>query len=393
MAETAQKQFISLPLKFVFTDEGSSALLRQNVRINRLKMGDQTEDYGVFLDKITPDFLQRMIMMNYISKIEVSGVDPAESRTDIIGLSKLIVLSILNKSYADICLEQLLASSPVKQWNHLNPSMVIDDKTQFKDGLLESFMERHSDELTEIQQELMDPIINNINNDTALQQDEKENRCNLLHDFLSSIYPLAWFAIIKFRNTREYSFLLRTVRLCLVESLKKTNVAEFASLMLMELASNIVNINIQKEAKKLYGNENLDVKQILLDPKWRLPVIESLRQKKNLLTFSWKLGGGTTSFVVGSKGRFQVVLYDQDINYIATRDSMAQSKSADVKRFNLSEFYKKLHDSGNDLELGMFYLSFLDEACTNMGVKFESAVNQSQLSGMGQTITTLSFIL
>ena len=393
MAVTGQKQLISLPLKFVFTDAGSSALLRQNVRINRLKMGDQTDDYGIFVDKVTPDFLQRMIMMNYISKIEVSGVDPTESRTDIIELSKLIVLSILYKNFADVSLEQLLASTPVKQWNHLNPSLVIDDKTQFKEGLLQSFIDRHSGELAEIQQELLDPVVRNINTDTGLQQDEKEHRQNLLRIFLSSVYPLAWFAVLKFRNTREYPFLLRTVRLCLVESLKKTNVAEFASLMLMELASNIVNLNIQKEAKRMFGNENLDIKQMLMDPKWRLPVIESLRKKNNLLTFSWKLGGGGTSLIKGARGRFQVVLYDQDINYIATRDSVAQSKTADVKRFNLSEFYKKLHDSGNDLDLGMFYLSFLDEACSNMGIKFESAVNQSQLSGMGQTITTLSFIL
>ena len=84
MAMTAneKKLLISLPLKFVFTEEGASSLIRQKVQIKRLKMGDQTDDYGVFLDKITSDFLQRMVMMNYISKIEVSGVEPIESRSE-----------------------------------------------------------------------------------------------------------------------------------------------------------------------------------------------------------------------------------------------------------------------------------------------------------------------
>ena len=391
MAANERKQFISLPLKFVFTETGASALLRQNVKINRLKMGDQTEDYGVLMDKITPDFLQRMIMMNYISKIEVSGVEPAESRTDIVELSKLIVFSILFRNFADVSLEQLLTSNPVKQWNHLNPSLVIDEKTQFKEGLLQSFVEQHMDELKEIQSELMEPIYNNIDSDTALEQDEKEHRKEILQNMFSSIHPLGWFTVLKFRKTRDFHFLIRAVRLCLVESLKKTNLAEYSSMMLMELASNIVNLNIQKEAKQLYGNENLNVKQLILDPQLRLPVIESLRKKNNLLTFSWKLGG--TSLAIGTRGRFQVVLYDQDINFAATRESMSQSKSADVRRFNLSEFYKKLHQSGNDLDLGMFYLSFLDEACNNMGIKFESMVSQTQFSGRGQTITTLTFLL
>ena len=391
MAASGRKQVISLPLKFVFTEAGSSALLRQNVKINRLKMGDQTENYGVFMDKITPEFLQRMVMMNYISKIEVSGVEPVESKTDIIELSKLIVSSILYRNFADVSLDQLLASEPVKQWNHLNPSMVIDEKTQFKDGLLETFIERHPDELGEVQQELLNPIFKIIDNDVSIEEDEKEHRRSMLYGMISSTHHLAWFTILKFQAARDFQVLLRIMRLCLTDFLKKTNIAEYSSLMLMELASNIININIQKESKRLYQKEHLNASQVIQDPQLRLPVIESLRKKNSLLTFSWKLGG--TSHSIGTRGRFQVVLYDQDINFVATKESLTQSKNADARRFNLSEFYRKLSQSGNDLDLGMFYLSFLDEACNNMGIKFESMVNQTQSSGMGQTITTLTFIL
>ena len=391
MAANERKQLISLPLKFVFTEEGASALIRQNVQIKRLKMGDQTENYGVFLDKITSDFLQRMVMMDYISKIEVTGVEPIESRSDIVELSKLIVLSILFRNFAEVSQEQLLSSKPVKQWNYANPSLIIDEKTQFKDGLLQSFMERHAEELDSLQQEVLDPILQNINIDSSLEENEKKHRHEILRGFISVSYPLIWFVLLKFRNDRDYYNLLRTVRLCLSESLKKTNLAEYTSLMLMELATNIGNLNIQKEAKLLYKTENLDIKTVILDPKLRLPVIESLRKKNSLLTFSWKLGG--TSIGIGTKDRFQVILYDHDINFEATKESIAQSKSADVKRFNLSEFYKKLYNSGSDLDLGMFYLSFLDEACENMGIKFEAMVNQSQFSGTGLTFTTLTFSL
>ncbi|MCL1928433.1 MAG: hypothetical protein FWG07_06555 [Treponema sp.] len=391
MATNERKQIISLPLKFVFTEDGATALFRQNVKINRLKMGDQTEDYGVLMDKITTDFLQRMVMMNYISKIEVSGVEPVESRTDIIELSKLIVFSILFRNFADVSLGQLLASESLKQWNRLNPSMVIDEKTQFKEGMLESFIERQTEEMANIQNELLEPLFSNIENDTSLEKDEKVHRREIIQSMVSSIRPLAWFVILKFCKTRDFFLMLRPLRQCLVEFLKKTNIAEYSSLMLMELASNIVNLNIQKEAIRLYGNQNLDVRHVIRDPQLRLPVIDSLRKKNNLLTFSWKLGGA--SLAIGTREKFQIVLYDQDINFIATKETLAQTKSADARRFNLSEFYRKLNKSGNDLDLGMFYLSFLDEACSNMGIKFESMVNQTQFSGMGQTITTLTFLL
>jgi hypothetical protein len=332
-------------------------------------------------------------MMNYISKIEVSDVEPSESRTDIIELSKLIVFSLLFRNFADASLDKLLSSNLVKQWNHFNPSLVIDEKTQLKEDMLQSFIEKHTEELESIKKELLAPILKNIESDPRLEPEEKDHSREILQSFIASIPPLGWFTILKFCNNRDFHFLLKTVRLCLAESLKKINLAEYSSLMLMELASNIVNLNIQKEAKRLYGNEKLNMRQVIQDPQLRLPVIDSLRKNSNLLTFSWKLGG--TSRAIATRGRFQVVLYDQDINYEATRETIAQSKNADVKRFNLSEFYKKLHQSGNDLDLGMFYLSFLDEACNNMGIKFESMVSQSLLTGtgMGQTINTLAFLL
>ncbi|MDR0447256.1 MAG: hypothetical protein LBH07_01155 [Treponema sp.] len=391
MAENKQKQFIALPLKFVFTDMGASTLINQNVRINRLKMGDQTDNYGVFMDKITPDFLQRMILMDYISKIEVSGVEPVESRSKIIELSKLIVFSILYRNFAKVSQNQILASEPVKRWNKANPAMIIDEKTAFKEGQVQSFMERQAKEISEIKYGLLEPLFKNIETDSELQDDEKELHREILELFLSSFYPIAWFALLKFHKSNDFEVLNKIVMNCLKESLKKINIAEYCSLMIMELATNIGNLNIQKEAKLLYKTGIVNIKQIVLDPKLRLPVIESLRKKNNLLTFSWKLGG--TSGAVGTKGKFQIELYDHDFHYTATKESVAQSKTADARRFDLSEFYQKLNDSGNDLDLGMFYLTFLDEACANMGIKFETMVFQSHHSGAGQTITTLTFSL
>jgi hypothetical protein len=380
-----RKEAIELPLKFVFTEEGASALMRQNVKFNRLTMGDKSEEYGVFLDKVTPAFLQRMVQADYISKIEVSGVEPVESRQDIIELSRLIVFGVLYRCYAETALEQVLGAEPVKQWNHSNPSLVIDEKTQFREGLLKSFLDRHEGELGDIQKELLDPVYRNIDEDESLRPDEKEHRRDILGNLLAAAPALLWFALLKFRKTRNILFVLRDQRLCLSEFLKKANLAEYASLMLMELASNIENLNILREAKVIHKTNHVDIRKVLQDSTLRLPVIESLRRNNSLLTFSWKLGG--TSLAIGKRGRFQILLYDRDINYRETRESFDAAGAINASRYNLSEFYRQLHAGGNDLDLGIFYLSFLSEACENMGIKFESMVTQHT----GLTITTLGF--
>jgi hypothetical protein len=380
---------IELPLKIIFTETGSSALMNQKVKINRLKMGDQSDEYGIFLETVTPASLERMIMADYISKIEVAGVEPVSSRAEIIDLSKLIIFSILYRTYSLVSLEQILAADPVKKWNHANPSQVIDEKTQFKEGEVQQYLQDNAEGLAEIQKEILEPVYKNITDDKTLLPDEKQSRTRILQNFLFFTNPLTWFVLLRFRTSREYLYLIRNVQLCLREFLQKSNIAEYTALMLMELASNIENVNILKEAKLFYKTDRVHIHKVLQDPNLRLPVIEEMRKKNNLLTFSWKLGG--TSMAIGTRGRFQVILYDQDVNYRETRETLDATKTADVKRYNLSEYYKKLYNSGNELELGMFYLSFLDEACETMGIKFESMVNQTQYTG--QTITTLTFTL
>jgi hypothetical protein len=389
MSETEKKQFIELPLKFVFTEAGASALMKQKVKINRLKMGDRTEDYGIFVEKVTSDFLQHMVTADYLSKVEVAGVEPVTNRAEIIDLTKLIIFGALYRNYTLVSLERIQGMEPVKKWNHANPFEIIDEKTRFQGESLGNFMVSHTAELAEIRKELLEPVYKSINSDNTLLEEEKRIRILILRKFLDFAHPLTWFVLIKFFKSPDYHYLIRDVRLGLVESFQKSNIAEYAALMLMELASNIGNLSMLKEAKLLYKTDRIHIQRILQDPKLRLPVIESLRKKNSLLTFSWKLGG--TSLGIGTRRRFQVQLYDRDINYKETRESLDATKTADVTRYNLSEFYRQLYKSGNELELGVFYLSFLSDACDHMGIKFESIVNQTQYTG--QTITTLSFTL
>jgi hypothetical protein len=382
-----KKTIFELPLKFVFTEEGSSMLIRQKVKFTRFKMGDNTEDYGVFLDKVVPSSVQRMLMAGYISKIEVSGIETVAARKEILDLSKLIVFSLLYARYGHASFTQAASAEVVKRWNHANPFSVIDEKTQFREGSVRDYLREHEDEVSEITGELLNPLNDSIARDETLLEDEKELQLMMAEKLLGFAHPLMWVVLIKFRSDPDYRFLLRDLRLCLVEYLKKTQVAEYAALSTVELAQNIENINILKEAQIFYKNKYVKLFKILQEPRFRIPVLEQMREKNNLITISWKIGGTSTS--IGTQGKLQVVLYDRELNYREMRGSFEATKSADTTRNSLTGYYNKLLANGNDLELGMYYLSYLDEACEKVGVKFECLVSQIPLSDV--TMTTLTF--
>jgi hypothetical protein len=387
MAVVRDKNFFELPLKFVFTEEGASVFMRQNKKLSRMKMGDSSEEYGVVLEKVTPVSIQRMMLVDYVSKIEVAGVDPVASRGEIIDLSKLIVYGLLYRQYGAVSLAQLFASEPVKKWNRFNPVTVIDEKTQFKDGFLQLFLQEHADEITEIRKHLLQPIRLSITNNNGLGADEKNIQLLSGEKFLEALNPVVWFVLLKFQETREYFTILADIRTVLSEYMQKSTVAEYVALLIIELAVNIENLNIQREAKLHY--KNVDINTVMADPQLRLPLINELRKKNSLVTFSWKIGG--TSSSIGTKGRLQLNLYDSKVGFREIRDGIEATKSADVNRKNLSDFYNELSQSGTDSELGLYYLSYVSAACEKVGIKFESVVSQADQTDL--TVTTLSFYL
>jgi hypothetical protein len=384
-----KKSVFELPLKFVLTEEGSSIFIRQKRKLVRLKMGDTSEEYGLSLDKTGAASLQRMLLVDYISKVEISEVDPVACRGEIIDFSKLLVYGLIYRQFSLVSFSQLLASEPIKRWNRANPFNIIDEKTQFKEGFLRSFLREHDREVAGLRQELLRPLHASIAKSDKFLAEEKNIQIFLSEKFVEMMNSAIWFLLLRFRDTREFPSLLTEIRMCLTEYMEKTKIAEYVALMIIELAVNIENLNILREAKLLYKNTNMDINSILSDPKLRTPVIEELRRKNSLVTFSWKFGGASSS--IGTRGRFQVTLYDKEPNYKEIRESIDATKSADVNRKNLSDFYRDLSKSGADSELGMYYLSYLNEACEQVGIRFESMVNQVQNTDV--TVTTLSFYL
>jgi hypothetical protein len=68
MAAGEKKSILKLPLKIILTQEGSTFFIRQNKKLLKFKLADNVEEYGIFLDEFTPATIQRLLLIDYISK-------------------------------------------------------------------------------------------------------------------------------------------------------------------------------------------------------------------------------------------------------------------------------------------------------------------------------------
>lgn len=387
MAAGEKKNLLNLPLKIILTQEGSTFFIRQNKKLLKFKLADNVEEYGISLDEFTPATVQRLLLIDYISKIEISKPEFVTSRQETMDLSKLIVYSVLYRQYDAYIFNQILNSDVIKKWNRLNPANIIDEKTHINDNFLRNVLKKNEKIIFEAKQEILSPLYTFINKNASLLPEEKNIQLLLSEKFMNNLRPFTWFIITKFKDADGFDAILRTIRSSLTEYMDKAKIAEYISLMLMELVINAENTNLRKEVKNMYKG-TVDPNTVMFDPNIRKKVIAELARKHELVFLSWKLGGGSTS--IGTQGKLQITLYNKDDQSESVKDNINDKKNADLKKKSLIDFYKEIPEGEEDTNLGMYYLSYLSEACEKVNVKFESMANQFRDSDL--TVINLSFI-
>jgi hypothetical protein len=383
-----RKSVLDLPVKVVLTEEGTTFFIRKGKNLKKFRLADNVEETGIMLDSFSPSSLQRMILVDYISKVEISKSEFMSSRQEIMDLSKLVVYSMLYRQYDSYIFIRVLSSDAIKKWNRLNPANIIDDKTRINDSFLQSVLKEKEKEIVGIRQEILAPMYAYISRNSSLLPEEKNIQLLLSEKFLTNLRPFTWFIIARFKGLDGYDQLLKDIRTSLAEYMEKSKIAEYVSLMIMELAMNAENSNLKREAKAIFRG-TIDMNAVLFDPNIRRQVVESLEKRDELVYLSWKLGSRNAS--IGTQGRLQITLFNKESEYQNMKETFDEKKSADLRKKSLQDFYKQLPNSEANAELGLYYLSYLSEACEKVNVKFESLVNQ--IPGSDLTVMTLALSL
>jgi hypothetical protein len=191
---------------------------------------------------------------------------------------------------------------------------------------------------------------------------------------------------MKFYKAEGFPEILSAIRSTLNEYMEKSKIAEYISLIVMELAINCENNNLRKEASISYRGLE-DSERLVYDNEIRAKIIQELIRKNELVFISWKLGGGSTS--IGKQGRIQITLYNKNDEFQEVKENIETKKSANVNKKSLIDFYRELPEGQEGTDLGLYYLSYLDDACKKVNVKFESLVNQYSSSDL--TVINLIF--
>ncbi|MBO4320119.1 MAG: hypothetical protein J5857_06590 [Treponema sp.] len=386
MSAAGKKFYLDLPLKVVLTEEGASHFISHKKKLLRFRLADNQEEYGISMDHFSPMSLQNMILVDYVSKLEISMSEFVSKRQEIMDLSKVIVYSILYKQFDREIFAALIQCDCVRRHNRSNPGQLIDEKTNISDKQLRTHLVMKENIIQAARQSILEPVWKSIMSNKDYTPEEKNIYLLMTEKFLNRLSLMNWYIITKFYKADGFIQIMSVIRQSLASYMDKSKVAEYISVMVMELALNCENTNMRKEARILYqGIENSD--SLIYDPDIRQKIVQELVRKHEVVFLSWKIGGGSTS--IGKQGSLNITLYNKDDEFQEVKENIENKMAADLNKKSLIDFYRQMPEGEEGTDLGLYYLSYLDDACKKVNVKFESLVNQFTASDL--TVISLKF--
>ena len=384
---SAEKKFsLNLPLKVILTEEGASHFISHKIKLLRFRLADNIEEYGISLNPFSPQSLQNMILVNYISKIEISMSEFVSVRQEVMDLSKVVVYSLLYKQFDRQLFADFIQTDAVQKHNRKNPTQLIDERTKMSENQLRQILASQKATVQLAKKGILDPVWKSLMENKDYSLEEKNIYLLMTEKFLNRLSLMNWYIITKFYRTEGFSQINIAIRHLLQVYMEKSRVAEYISILVMELALNSENTNMRKEAKRMFAGIE-DVDALIYDPEQREKIVAELKRNHEQVFISWKLGGGSSA--IGKQGRLQITLYNKDDEFQEVKENIESKASADTNKKSLIDFYRELPEGQESTDLGLYYLSYLDDACKKVNVKFESIVNQFSSSDL--TVINLIF--
>jgi CHAT domain-containing protein len=182
----------------------------------------------------------------------------------------------------------------------------------------------------------------------------------------------SWYIFYLISKTQERQEIIKKIENQLIEYLEKTKIADYFSLMLMEIIQNGEKAHLEKTARaRNILKENDEIDTVLKDQNTRQIIIDQAKKWNHNLSLMWKFENPDA---INSEYKLSVLLTNKGVVGDKTREKMQQKIKAEVKERDLSHFYEDADPLKLGAGLGLFYLSYIEEACKKEDIKFESRI-------------------
>ena len=356
-----REKLIATPIRLIFSADGINYFMRKNQKLNRFKLSNDTEELGIELVKFSPPTVQKMLLLGYLSVVDMTIEDVRKVRKDVIDVAKLISFGMFYLQFDMDVWAEIAKSDLIRKWNRRNPRNPIDRESPINAPFLQTAIDSRLDALSIIRQRILQPVFARIRKDGSVPAQEMAMQVFLANKFLDNLAPLSWLILSTNGLTDSNSEMYGRISGLLHIMMERSRVCEYIAMLIIELIMFLENSAkgaIKAEATGEGG----------------LSVLWKIRPRRNF---------------PNDRSRFTIVICDRKAVHRELGAKIYARANFQVNKKSLNELYEEAEGlDGEKLSLGLYYIAYLKEACNRLDIGFDSFVNEGP---EGSTFVNLVF--
>ena len=349
--------------RLILTDEGSSYFFARNQRLQRFRLLDGREEYGLQLSDYAPAVLQRLVAGGLVRKLEFPVTDVIEERHAVIDYVRVIAFGFFFR-YAHAFVRSILRGSDMaRAWKRANPRSDLEshDTARAIEKLLEKHREEYGRLVKTMNVRVRAAYATILRKDgQSVDTDDKVQRQQVIDTLIGLIPKEAWFLLLLRKRERDAAQFIHDLSLSLAETIKKSSVADYLALMLVELLVHMQRRRSVPQAGAIFPT------LYLLTQFGQLPSAQSNVERHRL-------------HMMVSTGNLRFEALKADL------DELARERAAGSETF---EQFSRSAGAG-DVNLGLYYAGFFEDACRKLGIGFDSFARKSSDDGLINLVLTI----
>ncbi|MDR1307182.1 MAG: hypothetical protein LBK74_06390 [Treponema sp.] len=349
---------------------------------------DGGRHFGFHLEKTGFSWLKKLIVNNYLRKMEIQVTDISACRSQLEDAIKLVFFSMFRRRINLSILEDIYNSPLVRSWNRANPKNAIGPGMKIAEkSFRELLNSRAPGRLEELKTGLYRKIVKSLSPSLDRHQEDSRDLCNFIAELVFHISPLAFFVLTRSGEDDAFT-LVQNISAGIVEVIHRFDIVNLASLFTVELVSAAERsalVRLMENAGNITG--------LLEDPGKRKAVMAKGRFR-----------GSTVVVAVpgeipreNRRLRFRISVYNDGADVEAERKLMEDFTDRNFSfkdGRDLEDFFKtplSRRDNGlyGDNGLCFYHLNTLQNQCRKHRILLDAAIKNAHAEK--SVVTTLWF--
>ncbi|MFA6508257.1 MAG: hypothetical protein WCT14_19295 [Treponemataceae bacterium] len=379
-----RKRCLDLRGRIVLSPIGTQFFIPRVANLHRFDGGDGEARYGFRLKSIDVPWLRRLLLSNFIDKAEFPVRSVAGVKNEITDLSRLVVFSLLYGRFNSSVLARVIDTDVIRRWNRQHPHRALDVRNAVSPPELRAAMEMRKEAVEHVKREIIDPLRQNLTNDMRRNPEDRKRLSHFIVDLVKSMDPLVFFVLLA-ETSEKRRRLIHEIGMEIEACLDKTDLADYLVLMVLELMSAAERVTLIDLIGP--GHTSGEIRSILENTQTREEMLAKLPHGLSA-SMAWSLSRRWS--LDRWRYRLRLGLHDGTSSFEDGKRLFEERANLVVRDRSLKEFYEQGTGPYGDDGLGWYYLSFLADACSNMGIQFEASVREK--ANKGTAAVNLSFV-